>query len=127
MRSQAESPRGRADRRQRQHLMERSFAPGLATGSSGRARASCGGYPFKKYLTATIQNIMILLRHCNKPLKAVAKRVKPAAGCNSLKPTACPRICIGLRAGANHRRPVRLASARSESELWATTRQDVTP
>jgi len=92
MRSQAESPRGRADRRQRQHLMERSFARGTRYGIKRARWRRLWRVSIQEYLTATIQNIMILVRHYNKPMKAVAKRVEPAARSSSHMRTACARV-----------------------------------
>jgi len=79
--------------------MERSFARGTRYGIKRARWRRLWRVSIQEYLTATIQNIMILLRHYNKPLKAVAKRVEPAAGCTSLKRTACPRILHWPTAG----------------------------
>ena len=112
MRSQAESPRGRADRRQRQHLMERSFARGTRYGIKRARWRRLWRVSIQEYLTATIQNIMILLRHYNKPLKAVPKRVEPAASLRSLIRTAYAVSGRRQCTVASHRPSVRLSSAR---------------
>jgi uncharacterized protein (UPF0179 family) len=98
MRSQAESPQGRADRRQRQHLMERSFARGTRYGIKRARWRRLWRVSIQEYLTATIQNILVFLRHFSKPLKAVPHRLGPAAGLSSLIRTGCKRLadCGGV-------------------------------
>ena len=98
MRSQAESPQGRADRRQRQHLMERSFARGTRYGIKRARWRRLWRVSIQEYLTATIQNILVFLRHFSKPLKAVPYRLGPATGLSSLIRTGCKRLadCGGV-------------------------------
>ena len=83
MRAQAQSLQGCADRRQRQHLMERSFARGTRYGIKRARWRRLWRVAIQEYLTATIQNIMVFVKHFSKRLRAVPTRVGPAARSSS--------------------------------------------
>jgi len=72
MLSQAESAQGRRDRRTRQHLMERSFGHGTRYGIKQARWRRQWRVEIQEYLTATIQNIGLLIRNLKEPLRAVA-------------------------------------------------------
>jgi transposase/uncharacterized protein (UPF0179 family) len=98
MRSQAQSLQGCADRRQRQHLMERSFARGTRYGIKRARWRRLWRVAIQEYLTAAIQNIMVFVKHFSKPLKAVPTRVGPAA--SSSPPMRIPDTCFVNRGRA---------------------------
>ncbi len=72
MRKLANTTLSKNDIRERQHLMERSFARSVRYGS-GRARwRRLWRVRIQEYLTAAIQNIQILMKYGTHPRKAVA-------------------------------------------------------
>jgi Transposase DDE domain len=79
MLSQAESLQARGDRNQRQHLMERSFARGTRYGIKQARWRRLWRVAIQEYLTATIQNMLVLVRHFKEPLRTGAKALRPAA------------------------------------------------
>jgi IS5 family transposase len=79
MLSQAESSQGRADRKTRQHLMERSFARGTRYGIKQARWRRLWRVEIQEYLTATIQNMVVLTRYLKEPLRALAAALSPAA------------------------------------------------
>jgi transposase len=63
------------DLKTRQHLMERSFAVGKARYGLGRARwRRLWRVEIQELMTATIQNIQKLMKHTQKPLKALTNK-----------------------------------------------------
>ena len=64
---QANSREAKRDIRTRQHLMERSFARGTRYGYKRARWRRLWRVQIQEYLTAGIQNIMVLLRHVNEP------------------------------------------------------------
>ena len=87
---QSESKESKNDIRTRQHLMERSFARSCRYGFKRARWRRTWRVQIQEYLTAAIQNIMVLLRHVKEPSAAmsmVAARVnKKRASSNLLKP-----------------------------------------
>lgn len=79
MLSQAEAASARRDRKTRQHLMERSFARGTRYGIKQARWRRLWRVEIQEYLTATIQNMVVLVRYLKEPLRAVAKALIPAA------------------------------------------------
>jgi hypothetical protein len=73
MRSQAESAQGRADRKTRQHLMERSFGHGTRYGIKQARWRRLWRVEIQEYLTAAVQNLVVLIHYLKEPLRAVAK------------------------------------------------------
>jgi transposase len=92
MLSEAESPQARRDRRQRQHLMERSFARGTRHGIKQARWRRLWRVAIQEYLTATIQNMLVLVRYLKEPLHAAAKALRPAADMAGGYPTEGRRI-----------------------------------
>jgi transposase/uncharacterized protein (UPF0179 family) len=80
MLSQAESVQGQADRKTRQHLMERSFGRGTRYGIKQARWRRLWRVEIQEYLTATIQNMVVLVRYLKEPLRAAAKALRPATG-----------------------------------------------
>jgi len=79
MLSQAQSARARRDRKTRQHLMERSFARGTRYGIKQARWRRLWRAEIQEYLTATIQNMVVLVRYLKEPLRAVAKALSSRA------------------------------------------------
>ena len=73
MLSQAESGPARRDRKTRQHLMERSFARGTRYGLKQARWRRLWRVEIQEYLTATIQNVMVLIRCLKERLASAAK------------------------------------------------------
>jgi transposase/uncharacterized protein (UPF0179 family) len=67
---QANSREGKRDIRTRQHLMERSYARGTRFGYKRARWRRLWRVQIQEYLTAGIQNIMVLLRHVKEPAPA---------------------------------------------------------
>ena len=80
MLSQAQSAQARRDRQKRQHLMERSFARGTRYGIKQARWRRLWRVEIQEYLTATTQNMVVLVRYLKEPLRAAAKALRPAAG-----------------------------------------------
>jgi hypothetical protein len=84
MLQQASSPESKKDIRTRQHLMERSFARGTRYGYQRARWRRLWRVQIQEYLTAAIQNIMILVKDVKEPATAlqmrVAKEVSDKAG-----------------------------------------------
>jgi len=72
MLNQANSREAKRDIRTRQHLMERSFARGTRYGYQRARWRRLWRVQIQEYLTATIQNIMVLFRNVKEPKAAVA-------------------------------------------------------
>ena len=72
------SAESKEDFRTRQHLMERSFARATRYGYKRARWRRLWRVQIQEYLTASIQNIMVLLRHVKEPTAALAmqKRIK---------------------------------------------------
>ena len=79
MLTQAISVESKKDIRTRQHLMERSFARATRYGYKRARWRRLWRVQIQEYLTASIQNIMILLRHVKEPAAALAVK-KPFKG-----------------------------------------------
>ena len=67
---QANSRKAKRDIRTRQHLMERSYARGTRYGYKRARWRRLWRVQIQEYLTAGIQNIMVLLRHVKEPAPA---------------------------------------------------------
>jgi len=67
---QANSLEAKRDIRTRQHLMERSYARGTRYGYKRARWRRLWRVQIQEYLTAGIQNIMVLLRHVKEPVPA---------------------------------------------------------
>jgi transposase/uncharacterized protein (UPF0179 family) len=67
---QANSREAKRDIRTRQHLMERSYARGTRYGYKRARWRRLWRVQIQEYLTAGIQNIMVLLRHVKEPAPA---------------------------------------------------------
>jgi hypothetical protein len=77
--AQSESKESKNDIRTRQHLMERSFARSCRYGFKRARWRRIWRVQIQEYLTATIQNIMVLLRNVKEPSTAMGM---VAAGVN---------------------------------------------
>jgi transposase len=75
MLQQASSPESKKDIKTRQHLMERSFARATRYGYQRTRWRRLWRVQIQEYLTAAIQNIMILLKDVNEPATALQMRV----------------------------------------------------
>jgi transposase len=75
MLKQAKSPAAKRDIKTRQHLMERSFARATRYGLQRARWRRLWRVQIQEYLTATIQNLMVLLRHVKEPSAALSRRV----------------------------------------------------
>jgi transposase len=69
MREAADTPEARRDLRTRQHLMERSFARGTRYGFDRARWRGCERVEIQECLTASIQNIDVLIRYGHDPRK----------------------------------------------------------
>ena len=74
MREQAQSKPSQKDLRTRQHLMERSFARATRYGFKRARWRNLWRVQIQEYLTASIQNILILIRHVKEQRPAWANR-----------------------------------------------------
>lgn len=74
MLKQAESKRAKKDIRKRQHLMERSFARSTRYGFKRARWRRLWRVEIQEYLTAAIQNMMVLIKSFKEPSKAAASR-----------------------------------------------------
>ncbi|UCD81517.1 MAG: IS1182 family transposase [Desulfobacterales bacterium] len=95
MLTRAISTESKKDIQTRQHLMERSFARATRYGYKRARWRRLWRVQIQEYLTASIQNIMVFLRHVKEPAAALALN-KSAKGIGRGS-KSCPR---GL--GANH-------------------------
>jgi len=75
MLSQSESRQAKRDIAKRQHLMERSFARSKRYGYQRARWRRLWRIQVQEYLTATIQNIMVLVRNVKEQGKAAAARM----------------------------------------------------
>lgn len=71
MRRNAQSSRSKRDIKTRQHLMERSFARATRYGYKRARWRNLWRVEIQEYLTAAVQNMMILLRHVKEPKTAL--------------------------------------------------------
>jgi transposase len=78
MRERALSRTSKRDLRTRQHLMERSFARAVPLGFKRARWRGLWRVQIQEYLTATIQNIMSLVRYVKEPRHAMAMAMKKA-------------------------------------------------
>jgi transposase len=78
MRDRAQSFRSKQDLRTRQHLMERSFARSVPLGFKRARWRRLWRVQIQEYLTAAIQNIMVLVRHVKEPGTAISWAIKQA-------------------------------------------------
>jgi transposase len=78
MRDRAQSFASKKDLRTRQHLMERSFARGVRFGFKRARWRRLWRVQIQEYLTAAIQNIMILVREVKEPQTAISLAIKIA-------------------------------------------------
>ena len=77
MLQQAHSPESKMDIRTRQHLMERSFAQATRYGYQRARWRGLWRVQIQEYLTATIQNIKILVKDVKEPAPALQMQVAP--------------------------------------------------
>lgn len=81
MKAVAESPESRRDLRQRQHLMERSYAQGSRYGFDRARWRGLWRVQIQEYLVATVQNINVLVRNFKEQRRTAAMRAaKPDRG-----------------------------------------------
>ena len=71
----AQSPAAQRDIKTRQHLMERSFARAARYGLQQARWRRLWRVQIQEYLTATIQNLMVLLSNIKEPSAALSRRV----------------------------------------------------
>jgi transposase len=76
MRDRAQSFRSKQDLRTRQHLMERSFARSVRFGFKRARWRGLWRVRIQEYLTAAIQNIMVLVRYIKEPGRAISLAIK---------------------------------------------------
>ena len=76
MRERAQSGGSKKDLKTRQHLMERSFARAVRFGLKRARWRRLWRVQIQEYLTAAIQNIMILVRDVKEPGKAIPRALK---------------------------------------------------
>lgn len=76
MRERAQSFAAKKDMRTRQHLMERSFAQAVRYGFKRARWRRLWRVQIQEYLTAALQNIMILVRYVKEPGTAVSSAIK---------------------------------------------------
>jgi hypothetical protein len=70
------SPEAKRDIHIRQHLMERSFARGSRFGLKRARWRRLWRVEIQEYLTASIQNMMVLLNSTKQPKAALGRRVE---------------------------------------------------
>ena len=78
MRDQAQSCGSKKDLKTRQHLMERSFARAVRYGFKRARWRRLWRVQIQEYLTAAIQNMMILVREVKEPGTAIPLAIKKA-------------------------------------------------
>jgi transposase len=78
MRERAQSFSSKKDIKTRQHLMERSFARGVRYGFKRARWRGLWRVQIQEYLTAAIQNIMILVQVVKEPGSAISLAIKKA-------------------------------------------------
>jgi len=88
MLEQANNRESKKDIRTRQHLMERSYARGTRYGYKRSRWRRLWRVQIQEYLTASIQNVMVLLRNVKEPA--------PALGVAQAKP-GYQRACMSLQ------------------------------
>ena len=98
MRERAQSFGSKKDIRTRQHLMERSFARAVRFGFKRARWRRLWRVRIQEYLTAAIQNIMILVQYVKEPGTTIARAIKPAKD----KWLNLRAICLALIAGKGH-------------------------
>lgn len=76
MREKSRSAKSKRDIKTRQHLMERSFAQATRYGFDRARWRGLWRMRIQEYLTCAVQNIQVLIKHADKPKKAVAIQVK---------------------------------------------------
>jgi len=79
MLERAQSPAAKWDLKTRQHLMERSFARGSRYGLQRARWRRLWRVRIQEYLTASIQNILVLIRNIKEPAAALGKNRENAA------------------------------------------------
>jgi hypothetical protein len=86
----ANSPEAKKDIRTRQHLMERSFAQGTRYGYQRARWRRLWRNQIQEYLTASIQNIKILVKDVKAPAAAMQMRVATKVSGRRSKILPCP-------------------------------------
>jgi transposase len=89
MLKQASSPESKQDIKTRQHLMERSFARATRYGYQRARWRRLWRVQIQEYLTAAIQNIMILLKDVKEPAAALQMRVAAKAAEQASRTESC--------------------------------------
>jgi hypothetical protein len=92
MLQQASSPESKKDIRTRQHLMERSFARATRYGYQRARWRRLWRVQIQEYLTAAIQNIMILVKDVKEPATALQMRVAAKAVEQARRTKSCGRL-----------------------------------
>gem|GEM_PF-3549011 len=92
MRDRAQSFRSKQDLRTRQHLMERSFARAVPYGFKRARWRRLWRVRIQEYLTAAIQNIMILVKDVKEPGRAISLAIKKTRD----KWLNLPATCLAL-------------------------------
>jgi len=99
MLEQTQSPAAKRDIKTRQHLMERSFARATRYGLQQARWRRLWRVQIQEYLTATIQNLMVLLSNIKEPSAALGRRISRSCF-DKLLINLHARIFIMLRAFA---------------------------
>lgn len=99
MLKQARSPAAKRDIKTRQHLMERSFARATRYGLQQARWRRLWRVQIQEYLTATVQNLMVLLSNIKEPSAALSRRVDRSC-IHNLFINLNARIFIVLKADA---------------------------
>lgn len=136
MHAQAQSAEGRRDRKKRQHLMERSFARGTRYGIKQARWRRLWRMEIQEYLTATIQNVVVLVRYLKEHLGTGASALRAAANKAGIDASASARqpllwrhtrLSLIVLAACMHRPHNSLLSLGSHRNgLWATACRDAT-
>jgi transposase len=99
MLKQARSPAAKRDIKTRQHLMERSFARATRYGLQHARWRRLWRVQIQEYLTATVQNLMVLLSNIKEPSAALSRRVN-RPGVHNLLINLNARVFIMFKAVA---------------------------
>ena len=89
MREASRSVKSKRDIKTRQHLMERSFARSTRYGFDQARWRGLWRMRIQEYLTCTIQNIQVLIKHVINPKKSIAAIAveRTMCSCSALLPT----------------------------------------
>ena len=107
MRRNAQSSGSKKDIKTRQHLMERSFARATRYGFKRARWRRLWRVAIQEYLTAAVQNMMILLRHVKEPKITLGMITPPVL--SGIQSTSC-KLLNRVRTGQIFLRPHRMVS-----------------